>query len=73
MQREQQIQIITDLMNGLRDEAIRRVNDGSVPEEWDGAELRQYLADRAADQFPMRTMDRKRMKEYRNTVIINNL
>lgn len=46
---------------------------GHVPAEWDGIELRQYPADRAADQFPIRKMERTRMKEYRNTVIVNNL
>lgn len=45
-----------------------------MPAEWDGAELRQYMADQyaAANYGPMKD-DRRRMREYRNTIATTNL
>lgn len=42
-----------------------------LPADWDGIEIRRWIADRFADQcLPM---DRKRLKDYRRAVLTNNL
>jgi len=45
---------------------------GKMPENWDGWELRQYVKDSFAE-IVFGNMNRKRLKEYRNTVLIENL
>lgn len=51
-----------------------------VPKEWDGIELRQWIADYFEAQTYSRSMrakltsaDRKRSREYRNDVLVRNL
>lgn len=63
---------IRNLCNSVRDELVGKVKD--MPEEWDGFELRQLLA----DKFERETRDflsnnRKRLRAYRNEVIARNL
>lgn len=43
-----------------------------MPEEWDGRELREYLADKF-ERSRMPVDDRKRRKAYRNFVLVNDL
>lgn len=43
-----------------------------MPDDWDGFELRQYLADKFADAAYTR-MDRKRAASFKNEVIVRNL
>jgi hypothetical protein len=52
----------TTLHNGLK----------SVPVEWDGIELRQWMADTAQRLYAVR-MEPKRRRAYNNAVIVNNL
>lgn len=73
MNRNHQMVIVHDLINGLRDDVIRAIKDGRIPEEWDGFELRQYITDKAKEVILAGTMDRRRKREYRNTVLTNNL
>lgn len=47
-------------------------NIPKMPEEWDGIELRQYLADKFADANYVR-MHRTRKHNYNNEVVIRNL
>lgn len=63
---------IRNLCNSVRDELVAKVKD--MPEGWDSFELRQLLA----DKFERETCDllsnnRKRMRAYRNEVIVRNL
>lgn len=74
IQRRQR-EFVADLIAHLEHEVIQKIIEGKVPLEWDGIELRQYVADRAADAntvLPRKDMRRRRM-EYRKTVLINNL
>jgi hypothetical protein len=56
----------------------RRIDECDIPEEWDGLELRQLLAERFWEE---RTIGRgrhirpdiKRAQEYRNLVLVENL
>lgn len=48
MTKDQKIDFIHDLVNAVRKRIIDRVNE--MPEEWDGHELRRYIADQFADR-----------------------
>ena len=43
-----------------------------MPEEWDGREPREFIAD-SFEQCRMPIEDRKRRKAYRNEVVVRNL
>lgn len=60
---------IHDLCSSIKHSILEKVD--RMPEDWNGIELRQLLADRFADATA--PMQRKRMKEYKNTVRILNL
>ena len=36
---------VTDLTNSIKKSVIQSIHSGRVPENWDGIELRKYLAD----------------------------
>jgi len=44
-----------------------------MPDEWDGVELRQYIADMFADCVIKGTMSRKRRIAYNNEVLVKGL
>ncbi len=44
---------------------------GRVPDEWDGHELRQWLADKFSNEAS--DMPRPRMRDYENAAIVHNL
>lgn len=71
MTRHEQLIFISDLTENLRKDIQRKINSGAIPENWDGFELRQLLADKAAESTVNMTRTRKR--NYHNTVIVNNL
>jgi hypothetical protein len=59
---------IRDLCNGLRDSVLKAVPH--MPAEWDGHELREYIAWKAAaNRSP--AMKGKREREFRNTITVN--
>lgn len=57
----------------LSDSVLRSVLEAlpRTPEDWDGHELRQLLADRFAASTYRMTLRRKR--DYENTVMVQNL
>lgn len=81
MTREIQRQVVIGLCDGIRDKVLALVDDGhSIPEEWNGLELRQLLAElfwqergfrygRNGNAHPTE----RRVMEYRNAVLVNNL
>lgn len=72
MDKGAKIEFIDGALESLKDRIIEKVE--SMPDEWDGWELRQYIADKASELIwtSMQT-DKRRKKEYHNTVLINNL
>jgi hypothetical protein len=51
-------------------------NSSKMPEGWNGIEIRQYVADKFAEQTINNRDDadmRRRFKDYRNEVIVRNL
>lgn len=72
MNKQEKIEFITNILEGLKQEAIQKVD--RMPEEWDGFELRQYLADKAADfVWPSMKEERGRKRKYKNTCLVKNL
>ena len=66
-EKKQFIEALTDtIVNKLA------ANVDQMPDEWDGAELRQLLADKFTEANSIK-MAGKRMRNYRNTVMNNNL
>jgi hypothetical protein len=58
---------VNELIGSVRTTILKRV--AAMPEEWDGHELRRYIA----DQFLIQTtpLDRRREHAYRNTIAVN--
>jgi hypothetical protein len=72
--RQQQAGIVTDLMNAIRNGIIADITNGKIPETWDGHELRMLITERVTAQADAgRYMTASRKREYRNTVLVNNL
>ena len=69
------ITFIRNLTQSVVDELVAKVESGAIPDNWDGHELRCLLADKFAHEVSslMRESRSRRMKDYRNTVIVNNL
>jgi hypothetical protein len=64
-------QLIKDLCANLQHYLVGRANE--MPEDWDGFEIRELMADVARSRFAHRPMEGKRLREYRNIVLIKNL
>lgn len=75
MNKTEKINFIQRITCSIATELIDKVESGAIPEDWDGHELRQLLADKFAHETSslLREPRSKRMKDYRNTVIVNNL
>jgi hypothetical protein len=74
MELEQKIIFVKALVNAVKDEVLAKIDQ--TPEDWDGHELRQWLADKFADSASMSQMQDKRQsrrRAYENTVIVRNL
>jgi len=70
MTQQEKRRFINELMTTLKRDILAKVPD--MPEQWDGHELRRYIADRAIDCCFI-PMQGKRAKEYKQAVITRNL
>jgi len=70
MTREEKLTFIGTLIQNVLDSVLAKVAD--MPEEWDGFELRRYIADKFEDAAYVK-MPPKRARDYRNTLIVTNL
>jgi cellobiose phosphorylase len=68
-----QRRIVHDLLDGVRAKMDELLSTGRVPEEWDGFELRWWLADTFQADTCKRPEDRRRHRTYVNEVIVRNL
>ena len=71
MTRDEQIKFVEELSKNILNGIAVDIEDGKIPEDWDGFELRQLLSDRSAPAFA--SMNKARARDYKNTVIVNNL
>lgn len=62
---------IHDLILDVKDEVLSKVD--SMPENWDGLELRQYISDCFRQIVFDKTLIGKRKKNYINDISVNNL
>ena len=69
MTHEQKIEFINDLIHDVKSDIIDKV--GRMPEEWNGIELRFYIAEKFMDQTGKLTYRDKR--KYLQDVVNNNL
>lgn len=72
MTRQEQLEFVSALLDSIKKTIQELIIDGTIPENWDGLELRQYIADRAnrANYVPL---GRTRKQKYNNTITNNNL
>lgn len=74
MMRDEKARFIETLCDSVRDIALAHLD--VMPEEWDGLELREYIADKFAVERYMaydKKRYRKRLSDYRNERIVRNL
>jgi hypothetical protein len=73
MTKREKIKFVRDLMGSIQKLVISKVD--AMPEEWDGHQLRQYIADKTAEQAQSLYLrnDRKALKSYKNEVLVRNL
>ena len=74
MSKADKIQFINELVESIRKDAVKAVE--KMPDDWDGHELRAYLASRfigATSTLWHRPEGRLRVKAFKNTCIVNNL
>ena len=77
MDKDQQREIVKGMTSGIADEITAAIDDGRIPEEWDGHELRCLVEEKAC-RYSERSAIRQfkgglRARAYRNTVIVNNI
>jgi len=70
MNRKEQKEFVVSLLANIEISVLNKIDDERIPENWDGIELRQYIADSVTSY---RKMDKKRAREYRNTILVENL
>ena len=70
MDRSERRHFINELTENITARAI--CNSDSLPDDWDGMELREYIAD-LARQACVRKMPRARRLAYNNTTIVSDL
>lgn len=61
--------LLKSILHNIEIDMIGKIESGKIPETWDGMELREYIA----DQAKWHKMEKRRAKEYRNTVMVNGL
>lgn len=69
---------IDELINNVHSAIVDKID--AMPDEWDGHELRRYVADKFEENAitvgrkgPYGKAYARRFREYRNTVIVRNL
>ncbi len=77
MNKSRQKALVRDLTKRVTADILEQIRAGKIPPEWDGHELRCLVADHFIDCASMSIIrqhpKRGRARDYRNTVLINNL
>jgi hypothetical protein len=82
MTREQQAEFVSEIIDSVKADLLAKV--GNTPEEWDGHQLRAWIAERFAQnvigyfraELKLKAAydsTRKTLREYQNDVLVNNL
>lgn len=62
MNKDEKRQFIKDLLDSTRDDILARVD--AMPDEWDGREIRCYVADKFQEKWRLKLLGSARLKEY---------
>lgn len=73
MSPEQQERFVRELSWGVVNKILVEINEGQIPENWDGIELRWLLAERFKDAVLSNTSTRIRKTEFNRYLINHNL
>jgi hypothetical protein len=69
MTKREQKKFVNELCKHIAKEINKKIDEDKIPDNWDGWELRKYVAD-SSNFFHM---SKKRMRDYKNTLIVNGL
>ena len=69
MIQQEKKEFIESLVNAVRDDISGKID--AMPENWDGIELRQYIADRFQYCVIVDSLRGSRKKEYKNELLVN--
>ena len=72
MDKQDKIAFVRQLALNVVEDICSAIELGRMPEEWDGFELRQYMADRFAEANFVK-MNRGRKYRYNNEIIARDL
>jgi hypothetical protein len=73
MDKLEKIEFIKSIADSITNEIIDKIQDNSIPKNWDGIELRWILKDKFSQVVWKNTGSLKRKREYNNTVLVNNI
>mgnify|MGYP001574909089 FL=1 len=69
MIQQEKKEFIESLVNAVRDDISGKID--AMPENWDGIEVRQYIADRFQYCVVADSLRGSRKKEYKNELLVN--
>jgi hypothetical protein len=72
MNKDNQKEFVCSLTKTILTDINESIESDSIPENWDGHELRRYLAYKFKSAV-IGDMSKNRIKGFNNTILINNL
>lgn len=73
MTKDEKLKFAADLTSAVTKHILETIQEGKIPIEWDGIEMRQWIADTFKERCVFGVMDKRRMRNYRNDVLTHNL
>lgn len=74
MEQKEQARFVSSLVNSVANELLDKIGSGRVPEEWDGFELRWWIAQRFEEAtLGSRSNNKKRFRSFKNDILVRNL
>jgi hypothetical protein len=73
MNKKEKVDFVSSMCSSIREEIQQHIIQDRIPDEWDGHELRQLLAEKFQWETVMTDKRSRRYREYKNDVITKNL
>lgn len=73
MDQEEKRKLILGLTDALADGLLRILDDGRIPERWEGYEIRNWIGEYWKQNYHMAFPEATRARVYRNDVKVKNL
>lgn len=73
MTRREQKKFVRSLTRSVAASVVQHINDGKIPDGWDGHELRALLAEKFHREAESPSFTGKRKSEFKNHVLVNYL